>query len=302
VPDAIGAEANFWRTNTTSRTVTLDGNKTVGILTFASPASYTISPGTGGTLVMNNSSGHAILRSDQGNHNLGVGVNLSDGLDAEINAGTFTIGGVLSGIGGVTKTGAGTLALSSATNFNSDLSVVAGTLRLHAPIAPDSYDVYLATGAALNLNFSGSADAIDSLFIDGVVQVTGIWGAVGSGAQYTSPLITGSGRLQVLAGPLSGDYNGDGAVNAADYIVWRKNVGSATLFARDPNNSGNVGTADYNSWRAHFGQSAESGAASAFTPAVPEPATAAIALLALLALPICRRRSGRSSQRASSRD
>ena len=50
VPNAAGAEVNFWRTLTANRTITLDGSKTVGKLTFDSPFSYTISPGTGGSL------------------------------------------------------------------------------------------------------------------------------------------------------------------------------------------------------------------------------------------------------------
>ena len=44
-----------------------------------------------------------------------------------------------------------------------------------------------------------------------------------------------------------GDFNGDGSVNAADYVVWRKGLGTAYT----PN--------DYNVWRAHFGQTAGSG-------------------------------------------
>ena len=37
-----------------------------------------------------------------------------------------------------------------------------------------------------------------------------------------------------------GDYNHDGGIDAADYVVWRHN---------------NVSAADYNIWRAHFGES-----------------------------------------------
>src|SRR6185295_9326085 len=54
VPNATGAQVNFWRTLTANRTITLDGSKTLGKLTFDSPYSYTIAPGTGGSLVLNN--------------------------------------------------------------------------------------------------------------------------------------------------------------------------------------------------------------------------------------------------------
>ena len=186
VPNAVGAEANFWRTNTTGRTITLDGTKTVGTLTFASPFSFTVGPGTGGTLIMNDSSSPATLISNQGSHSIGVNVHLTNGLNAEVNTGTFTVGGLVSGIGGVTKSGAGTLVLNGANSFSGDVMVLEGTLRTNTIMLANSSDVHLSSGATLNLNFTGGPDAIGSLFIDGILQVAGIWGAVGSAAQYTS--------------------------------------------------------------------------------------------------------------------
>jgi len=74
----------------------------------------------------------------------------------------------------------------------------------------------------------------------------------------------------------SGDFNLDGTVDAADYVVWRKNVGGIY----SPN--------DYNIWRAHFGQTAGSGAGVSENAAVPEPAT--LLLLMLAAAGWCLRR------------
>jgi hypothetical protein len=61
---------------------------------------------------------------------------------------------------------------------------------------------------------------------------------------------------------ISGDYNGDGTVNAADYTVWR-NGGS-------PDDS----QAGYNLWRTNFGRTSGSGAGGSASAslAVPEPA------------------------------
>ena len=63
-----------------------------------------------------------------------------------------------------------------------------------------------------------------------------------------------------------GDYNNDGVVDAADYVVWRKNDGSP---------------AGYNEWRAHFGTTSNTGSvvmssAESSPPAVPEPASGLI--------------------------
>ena len=47
-----------------------------------------------------------------------------------------------------------------------------------------------------------------------------------------------------------GDYNEDGVVDAADYVVWRKNSGlSVTLPNRDTANFGPISIDDFDSWR-----------------------------------------------------
>jgi hypothetical protein len=83
-----------------------------------------------------------------------------------------------------------------------------------------------------------------------------------------------------LLNSLPGDYNGDGTVDAADYVVWRKN-----------NINGGSG---YNTWRANFGATAAGAAAvarSTSAAAVPEPATGALALLGVGSILLLRRRS-----------
>jgi hypothetical protein len=82
---------------------------------------------------------------------------------------------------------------------------------------------------------------------------------------------------------VSGDYNGNNIVDAADYTVWRDHLGQAfTLPNRDPTNSGNVNAQDYTFWKGRFG--ATSGAGALAGGAVPEPATGLLALLGLCGL------------------
>jgi hypothetical protein len=91
---------------------------------------------------------------------------------------------------------------------------------------------------------------------------------------------------------LQGDYNRDGTVDAADYVVWRRQLGTeGTNLVADGNRNGMIDQADYDVWRSHFGQSSGSGAAS--TAAVPEPASAGLTILALFALNIVRPRGYR---------
>jgi autotransporter-associated beta strand protein len=98
--------------------------------------------------------------------------------------------------GGLTKAGPGTLRLNGANTYAGDTIVESGTLSLANARLADAADVYLSTSAVLDLDFD-RADTIDSLFIDGVSQAAGTWGAIDSSAQFTSPLITGPGMLQV---------------------------------------------------------------------------------------------------------
>jgi len=76
-----------------------------------------------------------------------------------------------------------------------------------------------------------------------------------------------------------GDYNGNGVVDAADYVVWRKTLGSTINLAADGNGDGTVNQGDYGVWRNNFGNSSGSSAATS----VPEP-SAIILLTGVLAL------------------
>ena len=75
---------------------------------------------------------------------------------------------------------------------------------------------------------------------------------------------------------LTGDYNTNGTVDAADYVVWRNNLGSGTSLPND--DTPGVGPDDYNRWRTNFGRTAGSG--SGAIVAVPEPATLILMVLA----------------------
>jgi hypothetical protein len=93
---------------------------------------------------------------------------------------------------------------------------------------------------------------------------------------------------------LFGDYNDDGVVDAADYIVWRKNVGlTVALPNRDTANSGPISAADFNTWRENFGN-ALPGTGGAQGVSTPEPSVLIPVLLAvaMIAYARCRRSAG----------
>ena len=97
----------------------------------------------------------------------------------------------------------------------------------------------------------------------------------GSGITVISTDPAFTGQVTIVEG-LAGDYNSDNAVDAADYVVWRKTLGTngvTPYSSADGSGNGIIDQADYGVWRSHFGQTlpppgAGSGAAAL---AITEP-------------------------------
>lgn len=115
--------------------------------------------------------------------------------------------------------------------------------------APKS--TYLVSGNLATLTIPLDIDIFDNLTTD----LSGLFVAT-----YT---ITPAG--------VPGDYNSNGTVDAADYVVWRNGD------SPDDSQTG------YNLWKANFGKTSGSGSAVG-TSAVPEPATALLVLIGMVGL------------------
>ena len=78
--------------------------------------------------------------------------------------------------------------------------------------------------------------------------------------------------VAVAAPSLDGDFNSDGRVDAADYITWRKGLGTTYM------------PSDYNKWRANFGATLDgAGAAAGDLVVIPEPTSWPLLLSGLVA-------------------
>ena len=145
--------------------------------------------------------------------------------------------------------------------------------------------LYDPAAGNLVLDFQGSSSSGPAIRWDAVMgdPTVNFVAAIGS-ATATSGNVLGFGFItQFTFQPvpqLSGDYNTNGVVDAADYVVWRNGLG--TTYTQ----------ADYDVWRANFGQTIGSGAASLRRPfiAVPEPATLTLLIMAMV-VHYARRRS-----------
>ena len=85
--------------------------------------------------------------------------------------------------------------------------------------------------------------------------------------------------------PISGDYNADRMVDAADYIVWRKAFGRNVVpgLSADGNHDGTVNEEDYAVWRGNFGNML-SAAQIAGSAVAPEPGMRLVLWITALAL------------------
>ncbi len=166
----------------------------------------------------------------------------------------------------VDVTGAMTLGDGSELAF-----ALGGTTRSTGTTAPGQYGALNAGAALLNGKLTvgltgGFAPMLGNQFQ--VISATSATGAfdlitlptLASGLSWNVTSNTAGVLLRVAAASLLGDYNGDGKVNAADYVVWRKNHGTA---------------ADYTTWRRNFGRMTSGSGGSA--EAAPEASAVVIA-------------------------
>ena len=105
----------------------------------------------------------------------------------------------LSNGAGLIKTGAGVLRLTQTNTYDGDTRVNEGVLYMSQACFDDASDIYIETGATLNLQHGGT-DTIDRLYAHGEWRGTmtnETWGGFGSGADQQVSWLTGTGKLQI---------------------------------------------------------------------------------------------------------
>ncbi len=125
------------------------------------------------------------------------------------------------------------------------------------------------------------------------VDTTDGWQIHLSGSDDTAarPRLVVFSDLSVAPAGVAGDYNENGVVDAADYVVWRKNNGTSFQLSNEVSGTtpGQVTQEDYNAWRARFGNTSGSGALNGAV--IPEPATWLLGMIICAALVAIRSRS-----------
>lgn len=115
-----------------------------------------------------------------------------------------------------------------------------------------------------------------SLGLSSNVRVRDLWTHSNLGTvqqQFSTSLDWHDARIYWLVDvpTLPGDFNADGVVDTADYVVWRSSLGSHELLAADGNGDFVIDEADFQVWRDHFGESLPQAGATGLAAAIPEP-------------------------------
>jgi hypothetical protein len=230
-------------------------------VTGNSAASNPDGTGAGGGIVAYDGSklslGHTILAGNHDPSNLGPDLYLFP----DINESTLSVGFSLIGDNrGTNQSEAPVGSPSAAGNLiggpmNGQIDPFLGPLEYNGgPVLPDVSP--MLTHALLP-----SSPAIDTGDPTAMVDMMGVpqydqrgmpFSRVASGDDIPEARID-IGAFEWQPNPLAGDYNYSGVVDAADYVVWRKTLGSTDDLRADGDNDADVDQDDYAVWRANFG-------------------------------------------------
>lgn len=165
-----------------------------------------------------------------------------------------------------------------------------------------AFDALLATGAinigpgaALAVTLSASPSYVPAAG-DQFIVATAIGGITGMFDEFTLPSVDGL-EWNLIAEPTSltlelvsattADFNGDGLVDGADFLVWQRGAGTAEpeLADGDANGDGLVNAADHVVWSEQFGVAS----VNATVTGVPEPAGLGLGVVAAILAFVSRR-------------
>jgi hypothetical protein len=139
----------------------------------------------------------------------------------------------------------------------------------------------LSNNAVLNLG-AGVNERVGFLSLDTAFQPNTTYGSSLSNAVVKLDMyFSGTGILTVGPSILAGDYNSDGVVNAADYVIWRKNVGQPSQTLPNDTTGVLIGDAQFNLWRSNFGSTTAVPGSGSISNGSTVPESSSICLLLL---------------------
>jgi hypothetical protein len=210
-----------------------------------------------------------------------AGGSVGDNFDAFYGSVVNITGGT---VGNVLEAHRGSLVNITGGNVGSIAAESGSVVNVSGGLSSDSYYYEIAAAAGSEVNLFGYGFLLNGVPIANLVpglamaittrDVT-LSGRLADGSLFTISLDAGEygshffglSALLTVTSVLYGDYNGDGNVDTADYVVWRKGLGT------------NYAQGDYVLWRAHLGETSIPGWGSA-SASVPEPGTVTLLIFA----------------------
>ena len=109
-------------------------------------------------------------------------------------------------------------------------------------VGVDEQNDVIESWTGIGVNFTWSSNAVSA-------------GGIGySGIDHGGPPIISGGVFDVFQDfVLAGDYNNNNVVDAADYTVWRNNLGAELSLPNETLSKGVVDREDFNAWKANYG-------------------------------------------------
>jgi hypothetical protein len=158
-----------------------------------------------------------------------------------------------------------------ATNLNG-VNYPNGLVFVNEDSGTGNGETWMMTPSGSGLTLIADTYGSSATETSGVLDISALVGYKPGSILFTSNQGTSVGSLTVLINPnaaLAGDFNDNGTVDAADYVIWRKT------------DSGN--SQGYTDWQANYGEGMDAGGGSAGASrspsAVPEPATLVLLML-----------------------
>jgi hypothetical protein len=213
-------------------------------------------------------------------------LNLADGADIDsplVNHGTLTIDAAAEGLATLdaltlSDTSSLEIGLRTVVPGQFDALTVEGNLVLDGTLVVVPNPAFSALPGNSFPILTSNFGIISGTFDDAVLPIV-------DGLTFEITYLNPQTVVLRVVEVLPGDYNDDGTVDAADYTLWRDQLGAAASLPND--DTPGVGEDDYTRWKANFGQP---GPGAGSLANVPEPASLTLLSLALWLVTATRRR------------
>jgi|GEM_PF-1245978 len=238
-PNAVGDSAVFGSALTTASTITLDGPKSVGYLTFNNTtASYTLGNAGSTNLTLNNGASSAVVYVNGGSHTIAENVILSSNAAITVDpAAALSLKGVVSGARALAKFGNGTLTLIGTSTYTGGTFVNEGTLLLGDGATNGGLAGNITVTGTLSINSAVAQTLANVMSGTGNITKIGPGGLTLTGnSPFTGTLTISAGSVDVGGNTATGSIGGT-IVNNTSLRISRT---GATVINATINGTGNT--------------------------------------------------------------